>query len=214
VGTRSHGENMADQDHKQDSRQEDSDRRPPRDDRLDRELDAALAKYAAVEPRAGLEDRVLANLGAERERAASRTWWRGPALGLAAAALVAAVFLMSKPGMWRPGKTAPDIVAHPPAAAGQGDKHPGTRIASNGVMSSFPPTVPAVTKSPARRGVRPPDAIVANGRRRDQFPSPRPLSEEEKLLVRYVQNFPRDAVMIAQAQAESEAEIEKLMNRP
>jgi hypothetical protein len=55
---------------------------------------------------------------------------------------------------------------------------------------------------------------VANGRRRDQFPSPRPLSEEEKLLVRYVQNFPRDAVMIAQAQAESEAEIEKLMNRP
>ncbi len=33
-------------------------------DELDRMLDAALAKYAAAEPRAGLEARVLANLRA------------------------------------------------------------------------------------------------------------------------------------------------------
>jgi len=39
---------------------------------IDRELDTALAKYAAVEPRAGLNDRILANLKAERAQAAAR----------------------------------------------------------------------------------------------------------------------------------------------
>src|SRR5947208_1998971 len=34
-----------------------------------------------------------------------------------------------------------------------------------------------------------------------QFPSPRPLSEQEKLLVRYVNESPNDAVLIAQEQA-------------
>ena len=37
-------------------------------DEFDRMLDAALAKYAAVEPRTGLEERVLANLRAEQAR--------------------------------------------------------------------------------------------------------------------------------------------------
>ena len=45
---------------------------------LDRELDAALAQYGAGEPRAGLEQRVLTNLRAERKKIASRTWWRWP----------------------------------------------------------------------------------------------------------------------------------------
>jgi hypothetical protein len=35
-------------------------------DEFDRMLDAALAKYAAVEPRTGLEERVLANLRPSR----------------------------------------------------------------------------------------------------------------------------------------------------
>ena len=51
-------------------------------DPLDRDLDAALAKYAAVEPRAGLEDRVLANLRAERgQRSGSRVVALGSCVG-------------------------------------------------------------------------------------------------------------------------------------
>jgi hypothetical protein len=42
-----------------------TDRQDAGDD-LDRLLDAALAKYAQVEPRSGLENRVLATLHAER----------------------------------------------------------------------------------------------------------------------------------------------------
>ena len=41
-------------------------------DELDRMLDATLAKYAAAEPRAGFEERVLANLRAERARVPDR----------------------------------------------------------------------------------------------------------------------------------------------
>jgi hypothetical protein len=70
--------------------------------------------------------------------------------------------------------------------------------------------VPAVATKRVRHGVRPPQATLANGPRLDHFPSPRPLRDEEKLLVRYVREFPQDAVMIAQAQAESEKEMDQL----
>jgi hypothetical protein len=197
--------NMADQDRKQDLKQEDAGR-ALENHHLDRELDAALAKYAAVEPRAGLEDRVLANLRSERGHAAARDWWRWPALGVAAAVLVvAAVFLMRKAGT-----PTPEIAVHQPAAAGQGAKQPGTRIASNDVGIPVRPTLPAVPKRSARHGARPPQAVLAKGPRLDRFPSPRPLSDEEKLLVRYVRDFPQDAIMIAQAQAVAEKEMNQL----
>jgi hypothetical protein len=197
---------MADHDRKQNLKQEDAGRRRPGDDRLDRELDAALAKYAAIEPRAGLEDRVLAILHSEREHSAARVWWRWPALGVAAAVLVlAAVFLLR-----RAGNPAPAITAHQPAATSQGDKQPGTRIATNDARIPVRPTAPVVAKRPATHSVRPARAAFASGRRLDQFPSARPLSHEEKLLVRYVRDFPQDAVMIAQAQAESEKEMDQL----
>jgi hypothetical protein len=199
--------NMADQDRKHNLEKhlerEDAGRRPSQDGH--RELDAALAKYAAVEPRAGLEDRVLANLRAEREHAAARVWWRWPALGAAALVLVVAAISL----IGRPGKPAPDITAHQ-AATSQGDKQLGTRIASNEVGIPVRPTLPEGAKRPARHGVHPPQAIVADGPRLDHFPSPRPLSDEEKLLVRYVRDFPQDAVMIARAQAETEKEMDQL----
>ena len=43
---------------------------------LDRVLDAALAKYAAVEPRDGLEARILANLRTEQAESLRRVWWK------------------------------------------------------------------------------------------------------------------------------------------
>jgi len=42
-----------------------------------------------------------------------------------------------------------------------------------------------------------------------QFPSPRPLSEQEKLLVRYVNESPSDAVLIAKEQAARLREIQE-----
>src|ERR1700757_4524333 len=66
-------------------------------DELDRALDAALAKYVA-EPRAGLEERVLANLRAETARGAERAWWRWGVLAFVAAALLFALGLSGRLG--------------------------------------------------------------------------------------------------------------------
>ena len=47
--------------------------------------------------------------------------------------------------------------------------------------------------------------------RLDQFPSPRPLSEQEQMLARYVREFPQEAVLVARAQTERRKELEKLL---
>jgi hypothetical protein len=46
--------------------------------------------------------------------------------------------------------------------------------------------------------------------RLDQFPSQRPLSEQEQLLKTYVSRFPKEAALIADEQAQREKEIEAL----
>ncbi|MGA7928752.1 MAG: hypothetical protein WCA20_22500 [Candidatus Sulfotelmatobacter sp.] len=176
----------------------------PETNKLDRELDAALAKFATVEPRTGLEERVLANLRAEH--AAEHSWGRWPVLGATAAVvIVVAVSLL-----WQPGEPTPDITTHLPATTVQGDKQTGMHIAAKDMGTLDHPAVPTAIKRPTRPGVRHPQALVASGPRLDQFPSPRPLSEEEKLLVRYVQDFPHEAVIIAKEQAELEQEMERL----
>ncbi len=171
-------------------------------DELDRALDAALAKYAA-EPRAGLEERVLANLRAETSRGVERAWWRWGVLAMVAAALLIAVVLS-----WRLDRPT----------------HPATHVAL-----TTPATQPARAEIAARgepRGVgeqaghalrktqrhRSPDAvIVAALPKLDQFPSPQPRSEQERALARYVSQFPQEAELIARAQAEYEKEIQQLM---
>src|ERR1700752_2908168 len=85
---------MAEQDHKQVGNA-----REAGDQEADRVLDAALAKYAAVEPRAGLDERILANLRAEQTRTSNRAGWRW---GLAAAVIAVLVVALSL--AWRSGK--------------------------------------------------------------------------------------------------------------
>jgi hypothetical protein len=36
----------------------------------------------------------------------------------------------------------------------------------------------------------------------EQFPSPQPLSAQEEILTRYIQQFPREAGLVAQAQTQ------------
>ena len=170
-------------------------------DELDRVLDAALAKYAA-EPRAGLEERVLANLRAERTRGAERAWWRWGVLAAVATLAIIAVALN-----WKP----------------DGRAHPGTRVAA-----TTPTTQPARTQvatNREQRGVRSRLAGTARKATRhvsipitvsarpklDQFPAPQPLSEQEQALARYVSQFPQEAALIARAQAEYEKEMQQMM---
>src|SRR5215470_17593335 len=78
-------------------------------DPLDRMLDAALAKYAAVEPRPGLEERIFANLRTGPARPASRAWWPWSFAGAALAIIVALALA------WRSSRPShPLIVQHSP----------------------------------------------------------------------------------------------------
>jgi hypothetical protein len=55
---------------------------------------------------------------------------------------------------------------------------------------------------------------VAKEPRLSQFPSPRGLSEEEQLLVRYVTESPGEAVLVAKEQAERRREMDESGGTP
>jgi len=172
----------------------------PKHDALDRQLDAALAKYAAVEPRTGLEERVLAslrlaNLRIEQQRAATRSWWRWPVVAALTAAIALTVSLV-----WRSAESTHRItVQHPPALAQTNAA--GTEVANEGRSGSIPrPLKPVRTRKP--HAVSHAVTVVAFAPKLDQFPSPQPLSEQETILARYVTKFPDHAALIARARTE------------
>ncbi len=165
-------------------------------DRLDQWLDTGLHEYGSAEPRVGLEGRVLANLATERARATTRRWW---VWGAAAAMVCVGVAL------WLGGmnhRSPVGDVASNAASAGQ------KTGAANGHPEVERPVVGEV-----HRRVRPGATKVievAREPRLIQFPSPRRLGEQEQLLVRYVEESPSEAVLVAKEQAERQKELEKL----
>ena len=178
-------------------------------DELDRALDAALAKYAAVEPRAGLEDRVLANLQAERAQVPDRAWWQWGVAGALAAVVVIALALA-----WRSGKPSRPVVARHSPAMTEAAKDPARLVASNSGAGSNKRHPQASTEARRRTAnhVRQETIVAANSNfnqpkldqpKLDQFPSRQPLSEQEKLLQSYVAEYPEKAVLIARARSEA-----------
>jgi len=133
-------------------------------------LDASLRQYRSQEPRAGLETRILANVRTRARAAKARRWvW---ALGAAAAAALAVVAVVLYVPHRRPAPVAPV----PQAMAGKPE----------------PPLAVAVVpraRSAARTEIRPVRRVKAE-RRPEQFPTPIPPTEQEKLLLLYVQSTP------------------------
>lgn len=166
-------------------------------DALDRELEAALAQYATVEPRAGLEQRVLTNLQAEREKIASRSWWRWPlTLALAAAVTIAVGVSLT----WRSAKTSPVVsVVRPPTSVQSGGQV-GPILA--GEVRNPPPLISSARRHETNRDRRR-QPTVAAGPKLEQFPSPQPMSEQEKILASYVAQYPEHAALIAEARTEA-----------
>jgi hypothetical protein len=173
-------------------------------DELDRALDSALAKYAGAEPRAGLEERVLANIRAERARVPDRAWWRWSAAALAAVVVVAAALALRSGG-----PTQPVVAKHTPVTT-RSRREPERLIANGEANLVRPLAHPPIPKTLARPYQSKVMATAAP--KLDQFPSPRPLSEEELALARYVRDFPEEARLMAKAQAEEEVERSKETN--
>ena len=163
----------------------------PKRQEIDDLLDAALKDYSAVEPRSGLEGRVLARLQAERERPAIRAgWWLAAAAAATASVLTIAV-IRPAPQPAPPASVA--TIPHPPIVrratpppVSQGTRNPNSLPDGRRTVSN---NHPLDTKA---RAEAPP--------KRDQFPSPTPLSEQEQMLALFVQHFHREARLTARAQ--------------
>jgi hypothetical protein len=165
---------------------------------LEHELDTALAKYAAVEPRVGLEERVLAYLRAERGRTPKRTWWSWSV----ASAAVAVVVIVMMALLWRTNLRHRPVLAWRPATKAPSVDQPGARLASNSEGNGSHASTPGPA---ARRALHP--AHRAEGAvaapKLDQFPSPQPLSEQERILASYVEKYPERSALLARARTEA-----------
>ncbi len=164
------------------------------DRQLDELLDQGLERYGQVQPRPGLEERIIANMRAQQST--RRFSWRWPVAALAAIAVLAAAVLIVprkqtaifEANGIQPILKQPQPMPHRPLAV-QGTKRPVTRRSNSVRVAST--AVPWL----------------------EQFPSPAPLSEQEKLLARYVQEQPEEAGKVAQALAElrlKDLELERL----
>ena len=171
-------------------------------DELDGALDAALAKYAAVEPRGGLEGRILANLQAQPSAIDNRSWQRWT---FAAAALALVVFALAL--AWRSTRGRAQI-EHEKTATIPRQPQPEPQHTDVSVVAPVATARVMRGHAPVRR--RSP-VVVASMPKLDQFPSPQPLSDEERALARYAAHFPLEARVIAQAQEEYARESQQLM---
>lgn len=175
-------------------------------DELDRALDAELAKYAAVEPRLGIENRILANLRAKPVRDAVGGWWMW---GLAGAGVTLLAFALALGWKLEQPSAPPSAttIAHQSPEM-QSQSRPGTELPNRGPIEGppraqapvHPPTHPP-TEAEKRRSLS--VATFAATPKLDQFPSPLPLSEQEKLLAGYITEQPEHAILLARAQAEA-----------
>ncbi len=158
---------------------------------FDGTLDAVLAHYASVEPREGMEERILANLRAAEPRVEQRTWW-----SWAFAAALAAILMIAGALVWRwNNATQPPVANHAPTV-----QAPAAPDLVCGNEHNAPPR-----KSVQHRAPRPhaEDERVAGGPKLDVFPSPLPLSEQEKILAGYIAQYPEHAALVAEARMDA-----------
>jgi hypothetical protein len=180
--------------------------------RLDRWLDDALARYSGAEPREGLETRVLASLREAEEKPRRRGWmtWTAALVTAAAAIVVIAVVHLNREAS--PLRIAPSRIVsegapsqQPEGLGGEGRSGAATaggrdevagksalREPEPAAQAPVPETPTAGASAPARE-----PAFAAGGRaaaprirpapaiapRAAVFPLPSPLSEQEKLAI-------------------------------
>jgi hypothetical protein len=145
---------------------------------LDDLLDSLLSHYASAEPRPGLETRVLASIRqarrAEKVRWMGLGWWW--AVGAVTVVVTAALIVFSSYG----GRSHPVKKQIQRAAqqrtipAPKGDFGPGRAIGRS-------------VKHPRRQ-------VHLAEVKKEVFPTPAPLSQQEKLLLRYLAGTPRQEV--------------------
>ncbi len=162
---------------------------------VDELLDSALARYRSAGPRPGLEERVLARLRAGGQPRPWPGWaWR-LAAGVAVLGIVLAMGYLARRSI--------NMSSTPPAptAVAEARKEPTPRPAVPQVIAKSHTSGRPASQIPRRATPRHASAEP----RKDVFPSPAPLTDEEKLLLCYVRGTPA-AVLIALSMHNEEME--------
>jgi hypothetical protein len=157
---------------------------------LEQWLDAALKHYAAVEVRPDLEQRIVARIRTEPPPIPFYRKW-----GLPVAAAAGALALMLAVGMGKFSGLHPvreTMVANQNAPMSAGN---GRRAAAPEIKSEWTRSSPVFGRRSERVAV-----LSAAHARPPQFPSPRMLSEQDKLLLEFLRQAPREEVQAALAQ--------------
>lgn len=166
---------------------------------VDELLEASLKHYGQEEPRLGLEARILASVRASGRRTTRLRWvWSLGATAVAVTIVGLALYLASHTSV--PTTQVSQTVA----------SKPGPLVTGNPAQT--PMSAPVAPVSPrAKRGggdtatakviIREQGRTIARVKRPEQFPTPTPLTEQEKLLLTYVEEVP-SSVLTAQAREE------------
>lgn len=154
---------------------------------VDELLDAALAQYSRTEPQAGLEARLRQRLEEEQARPARAGWIWIPVAATAAVVLGVTVLYVSR--------RAPAEQESQPRVA---------RVAPGEAPAPVPPLAAPPAAGRRTAAAQPPRLGAP---RLEQFPAPAPLSEEERLLLRYAQQARAEQVVAARLGAGKLAEL-------
>lgn len=170
------------------------------DHKLDEMLDAMLSAYSSVEPRPGLETRIVASV---KEQAAKSTATWGFRWTWAVAALATALVIAVYVSRIQTHRMEPQVATRP---------QPENSAPVWSIRSSPPPKITESHPSTRRQGTQTarltrPSADHVISIKQDVFPSPSPLSEQEKLLLRYLTRTPRDE-LIAQSRPDPPDEMD------
>ena len=157
-----------------------------KDKQIDEMLDSLLAKYSSAEPRPGLETRILANLREAEEKKAPQGWWsfKWVWAGAVAAAIVIAVVLIGERNRTTPPANI-IVKTNQPAPQPQTQPHAPAVRNEAAIAHRRKPSTPTL----------PQHATLALSERPANFPTPVPLSEQERMMFTYLANTPKEVVI-------------------
>jgi hypothetical protein len=147
-------------------------------------LDSALAQRRDAEPRAGLDGRILAHIRATAsERSAARKAWKWWAAAATTAAVLVLVAIYSSNRALRTVPQTSQAANTAPVAPPTETLNVKSETAAAGVTKAVEPIQIA-------RRVKKPLRHVEAHHWPSQFPTPAPLTAEQRALVQYVQQTP------------------------
>jgi hypothetical protein len=163
-------------------------------------LDAALKRYGGEGPRTGLEMRVLAGVRSRQGAARRRRFvW---ALAFCVGILAALVLVLHSA---RAPRREPVISASAPRQTAKTAASP--RSADSRTRS------PRLVQGPSAKPRTARPTVRATGRP-EQFPTPMPLTEQEKLLLAYFANTTKPDLLAESSKADEAAEISNIKVAP